>query len=100
MISVSCKFVQNKKEGVFMTEKTLRRKAKKIGYSIHKGFQHYMSEPKCPVVYGRPTGYMVTDDSTGEYMWGSYDCFYDYQLDLNIIEKCLRREYDKLGLKF
>lgn len=25
-----------------MTEKTLRKKAKKVGYSIHKGFQHDM----------------------------------------------------------
>lgn len=83
-----------------MTEKTLRRKAKKIGYSIHKGFQHDMTVYGCPVAYGRDTGYMVTGDSTGEYLWRSYDNFRDYQLDLNIIEKCLKREYDKLGLKF
>lgn len=83
-----------------MTEKTLRKKAKKLGYSIHKGFKHYMSVEGCPVVYGRDTGYMVTDDTTGEYLWGSYDNYYDHQLSLDIIEECLKREYAKLGMKF
>ncbi len=82
------------------SEKTLRNKARKIGYRIEKGLQHDMCIKGCPVSYGRTVGYMVMDETTGYYVWGSYDNYHDYQLDLDIIEKCLKREYDELGLKF
>jgi hypothetical protein len=39
------------------SERTLRRNANAAGYSIEKGFQHYMYNDS--VLPGRKTGYMV-----------------------------------------
>ena len=89
-----------KEKKTIYSEKTLRKRAKAIGYSIHKGLQHEMCVKGCPVAYGRTVGYMVMDDSTGYYIWGSYDNVYDYRLDLVTIHECLNREYKKLGLVF
>lgn len=82
------------------SEKTLRRKAKNIGYRIEKGLQHITCAEGCPVHWSRTVGYMVMDETTGIYVWGSYDNVFDHQLDLDTIEICLKREYDKLGLDF
>lgn len=80
-----------------MTEKTLRRKAHNIGYSIHKGLKRYMSGNY--IVEPKEVGYMVMDDS-GYYVWGSYNKVFTHLWDIHDVTDFLQSEYERLGLKF
>lgn len=81
-----------------MKEKTLRRKAHKIGYSIVKGLRHYMYN--WVVADPREVGFMVRDDRTGFYEWGCYNELYSHLWDIQDVEDFLKSEYERLGLQF
>jgi hypothetical protein len=83
-------------------ESYLRKKAKKAGFEIHKGFVHYMHNG---CVYtdqcgNRETGYSVTDLSTGFLVWGCYNNFYDNLWSLDDVETFLRNQYREYELEW
>ena len=87
----------------------LRRIARNLGYSIEKGYVHYITvyqvrrgveEHWCSPVYinqngEKETGYIVKDDRTGFYVWGSYNDVYDHLWNLDDVESFLKREAEK-----
>ncbi len=86
------------------TENTLRRKARKAGYRIHKGFQHYLGDKSYPVwtnCYGeREVGYAVIDESTGFMVWDCYNEIVDHIWNLDDVEVFLKSVYEENGLVF
>lgn len=80
----------------------LRQKAKKAGYSIEKGFQHYtVSGGIFTNMWGeRFTGYMVKDLATNEYVWGSYDACYTHLWQLEDVEEFLKSTYEKYDMEW
>ena len=83
-----------------MCEKSLRRKAKSIGYTIHKGFVHVICVEGCPVHPNREVGYEVIDDTTGFVVWDSFNNYYDHQWTLEDVENFLRKKYEEAELVF
>ena len=81
-----------------MTEKELRNKAKKIGFTIRKGLKHNFCMEGYQVDTWKETGFMIYDEY-GNMVDGVCGC-YDYALTLEDVEKILRNEYKDLGLKF
>lgn len=80
-----------------LSERTLRKKARDIGYSIHKGLKRYMSDNY--IVEPKELGYMVMDNS-GYYVWGSYNNVFTHLWDIRDVSDFLQSEYERLGLKF
>lgn len=68
---------------------TLRRKASKAGYTFCKGYQRYHCNPEwgfCRDADGNKiVGYMLFNDSTGLYVWPSYNNLWDYSMSLEEI---------------
>lgn len=81
-------------------ERTLRRKANKVGYTIDKGFVHCLRVEGCPVHPYREVGYQVIDDATGFAVWDSFNNYYDHQWTLSEVERFLRDVYKSVGLAF
>ena len=79
-------------------ERKIYKKARAIGYSVHKGKVHFMSN-NYPV-YSDEVGYNVVDNSTGFTVWGCYNNLFDHLWDLDDVEDFLKSEYDNLGLTF
>lgn len=82
-----------------MTDQTLRNKAEKIGYSIHKGLRHYMYG-SCAVAVPREVGYLVKDETSGFYVWDSYNQMYDHTWNKQDVIDFLKSEYERLELQF
>lgn len=84
------------------SEKTIRYKALAAGYSISKGFQHYMYNGSiCTDCYGnRCVGYNVLDLSCGFSVWGCYDNNYDHLWTLEEVESFIRSVYEESGLEY
>lgn len=80
------------------SEKTIYKKARAIGYSVHKGKLHFMSSSY--PVYSDEVGYNVVDDSTGITVWGCYNNIFDHLWNIEDVEDFLKKEYDSLGLVF
>lgn len=80
------------------SERTLRRKAEKIGYSIEKGLLRMTVSNA--VWYPRETGYSVIDNELGCYVWGSYNEVFVHIWKLQDVEEFLRDRYNELGLVF
>lgn len=80
------------------SEQTIYKKARAIGYHVHKGKVHYLSN-NYPV-YSDEVGYNVVDDSTGLTVWGCFNNVFDHQWTLEDVEDFLKKEYDCLGLSF
>lgn len=80
------------------SEQTIYKKARAIGYSVHKGKVHFMSN-NYPV-YSDEVGYNVVDNSTGFTVWGCYNNLFDHLWNLDDVEDFLKSEYDNLGLTF
>ena len=80
------------------SEKTLRRRAYKIGYQVLKGYQHQQAgRAICRDCYGVPyTGFMVKDLTTGS-MYGIYPSN-DFELTLEDVEAFLKEKYEECGL--
>lgn len=81
---------------------TLRRKACRIGYVIHKGYQRYLSgnaivrdEEGNPI-----TGYCLVDLTDHTLVWGSYNEVFCYLYDLRDVEDFLKLRYAEENLKF
>ena len=73
-----------------MTEQALRKKARDLGYTLEKGFVRYMSGGIFRDCNGeRMTGYMLKDNYTGFYEWGSYNEVFTNQWDLQDVENFL-----------
>lgn len=83
-------------------ESTYYKKAKKVGYLLEKGCQHYtISGGICHDCNGnRFIGYMLFDLATGLYVWGSYDEHYTYLWQLEDVDEFLREVYQKYNLKW
>lgn len=81
-----------------LSEKTIYKKARAIGYSVNKGKVHFLSK-EYPV-FCDDVGYNVRDDSLGCFVWGCYNEVLDHLWDLEDVENFLKSEYDMLGLKF
>ena len=85
------------------SERTLRRKAAKIGYGINKGYQHWLDKGYpifCDCNGEKSIGYQVIDYSTGFAVWGSYDRMLDHLWSLGDVEQFLKEQYEKHGLDF
>ncbi len=80
------------------SEKTIRRKAKAIGYTVEKGLLR-MTVGNA-VIRPRQTGYSLINDSLGCYVWGSYNEVFTHIWDLDDVENFLKSEYKDLGLVF
>ena len=80
-----------------MSERTLRRKAYRIGYRVEKGVVRH-SGNICRDCFGeRFSGYMIRDIAADSIEAGCYNG-YTYQLSLNDVELFLRDRYNALGL--
>ncbi len=80
------------------SERTLRKKADKIGYRVLKGFQHFGRDVYHTESGQRFTGYMVQDLYKGNYEWGSYDRNFDFLWTIEDVEEFLKERYEALGL--
>lgn len=80
------------------SESTIRKKASKIGYSIHKGCIHFLSS-NYPV-YSNDVGYNVVNDTTGFTVWGCYNNIFDHLWSLEDVEDFIKSEYSHLGLEY
>ena len=84
-------------------EKTLRKRAEKIGYAIEKGYQHYMAFDGAVFrdCNGKPrTGYNVIHLETNCLVYPCYNGAFDHLFDIEDLESFLKTEYQKLGLTF
>ncbi len=80
---------------------TLRKKASEAGYSIHKGFQHYMYNGSVVVCNGeRLTGYEVVDNTTGIAEPSCYSNVFDHLWQLEDVEEFLKNVYKENNLEF
>ena len=85
----------------FLTEDTLRNRAKKIGFQIEKGFQHDEDGDTITAAIGRITGYQVKNLEDGSYVWGSkIEGGADHLWTLDEVENFLRSIYEERGLKW
>lgn len=85
------------------SEKTLRRRAEKAGYSISKGFQSYLNQEWGLVRNDkgeRVTGYNVIDNSTGLNVLGSYNDLHDHAWQLEDVQEFLQGVYEENGLEW
>lgn len=87
----------NWKEKNTMTERTLRRKAAKIGWRVTKGFQHCGGGVFHDQNGDCFTGYMVLDESTSLVLYGTSAAF-DNCLTLSDVEDTLKEMYQNLNL--
>lgn len=78
------------------SEKTLRRKAKEVGYTLEKG----LIRVRGLIMYPKQTGYSLIDNDLGCYVWGSVDSDFIHLWDIEDVEDFLKSEYQSLGLKF
>lgn len=84
-------------------EKTLRYKAKRIGYALERGYRHYVGFNGEIVKdsHGKPIeGYDVFDLQTGLYVYPSYNDVFDHLFTLEDVESFLRNEYKTQGIAF
>lgn len=77
------------------SEKTLRRKAEKLGYRIKKGFKIFGNGS----IANRTPGYSVIDTEYNCYV-GGYNCVFYNIWSLEDVEKFLKDEYLANGLVF
>lgn len=78
------------------SEKTLYKKARAIGYSVHKGKVHFLNG-NYPV-YSDEIGYNVVNDSVGTLVLGCYNNVLDHLWDLDDVESFLKSKYNDLEL--
>ena len=80
------------------SEKTLRKRAYKIGYQVIRGIYHFRG---AYYTYGEKiTGYMVKDCRSGLLEWGCYDTCFDFIWSLEDVEDFLKEQYEAMGLKW
>ena len=85
----------------FLTEDTLRNRAKRIGVQIEKGFQHDEDGNTIKTATGRLTGFQVKNLEDGSYVWGSkIEGGADHLWTLDEVENFLRSIYEERGLKW
>lgn len=74
-----------------MSESALRRKAKKLGYTLEKGYVRFTvgGEIFRYANGERDTGYMLKDNYTGFYEWGCYNELLTHQWSLQDVEDFL-----------
>ena len=83
-----------------LSEKTLRRRAAKVGCQIKKGFKHYHNGAIYIGSGGeREVGYLVIDEY-GNCVWGSFDQWIDHTWQLEEVEEFLKGVYKSNGLKW
>lgn len=84
------------------SEDTLRKRAKKIGFQIEKGFHHNDDgEIVRREWQGRIVGYQVKDLSDGSYVWSSnIEGGADHCWSLDEVENFLRDAYRDRGLEW
>lgn len=82
-----------------MCEKTIYRKARKIGYSVSKGKVHFLNG-RNSIVCSDEIGYNVIDNELNCLVWGCYNSLFDHQWNLSDVVDFLKKEYESLGLKF
>lgn len=78
-------------------EKTIRNKARNIGFIIRKGYVRTMAMPS--VVVDTVSGYTIYN-SEGTYMIHGYNELYYNLLTLEEVEQFLREEYEARELAF
>ena len=75
-----------------MSERKIYKLAKELGYTVRKGFMHYIYNNS---VFkdengNRISGYIVEDDDTGFAVWGSYNECFDFLWTLQDVENFLK----------
>lgn len=80
------------------SEKTIYRKAQAIGYSIHKGFIHFLSE-EYPV-YDRTVGYNIVDEKSNTLVYECHNQVYDHLMNLEEVEQFIKEQYILFGLSY
>lgn len=84
-----------------LSEYAIKSRARKAGYSVSKGFVHYLSGGTFRRYNGeRDTGYNVKDLSTGSLVWGCYNNVYDHQWSLEDVDEFIRSVYEANGLAY
>lgn len=82
------------------SEATLRRRAKRLGYVLSKGFLRLANGP---IFYdcnnNRYTGYTIMDYQTRFVIYGYNGSFINI-LDLTDVEDILKEEYEKYGMQW
>ena len=82
------------------SEATLRRRAKRLGYVLVKGFQRHGDGRVYHDNYlERHTGYSILDWQTSFIVYG-YNGFITNVLDLTDVEEFLKEEYEKYGMQW
>jgi len=86
-----------------MSEKTLRRRAERIGFKLEKGYQKYLN-PEWGFVRDEDgekiVGYQLWNMYTGLYVWGSYSELCTHILTLEGVEEMLMCAYEEYGLEW
>ncbi|SEL89645.1 hypothetical protein SAMN04487770_12026 [Butyrivibrio sp. ob235] len=80
------------------SESTLRKKANAVGYSISKGFVHYLGNGY-PIAY-REVGYNVIDNLNNINVWGCYNEVYDHLWSLEDVNDFIKSIYQDSNLEF
>ena len=84
-------------------ESKLRRKAKKAGYTIHKGYQRSISHDHAVCVNFRgecETGYNLIDNVTGFLVCGCFDQSRDHLFTLEDVQDFLASVYYENAMNF
>ena len=86
------------------SERTIYKKALKVGYRVEKGFQHYHCNGAVYANWNgeRFTGYNVWDMSTNTLVWdsGCYDSNFDHLCTLAEVESFIKSVYEKADLEY
>ena len=85
------------------SEKTLRRKANKVGLTLEKGYQKYLCDKWGFVLDAdgqKVTGYSLFNSDTGCYTSAPYlsSACHTHEMNAEEVESYLRNEYQKNGL--
>ncbi len=85
------------------SESAIRRKAKKLGYIVQKGFVHYLGKGYPVWTYwngAREVGYNVIDTTMNTLVWGCYDSTRDHLWSLEDVEAFLTETCAENGMTF
>ena len=79
---------------------TIQRRARAIGLTIRKGCLHFQ-ESICHDYNGdQIPGYVIEDQKTGFWIWGSHDDNFSYCLSMEDIVEQLKDAYEARGLNW
>lgn len=82
------------------SEKTLRKRAYRIGYQVEKGYSRNLWELYRDKSGRAVKGYHIKSLYTGDVVIGMYQKEYDHSASLEDVEAFLEEQYESRGLKW